>query len=266
MLKATRLAKKMGRQWVLKDVSLQVQAGEMLGIIGPNGSGKSTLLRLLSGEEPPDEGEIWLDNQPLDAYSLKDRAKKWAVLTQEQVSDLSFTAEEIVFMGRYPYRRHFFGQTDEDERVVGRVMQETQVQPIRHRRYSELSGGERQRVAIARVMSQEPQLLILDEPTTYLDIHYQLAVLDRLKSWQKTYGLTIVVVLHDLNLAAQYCDSLLVLKNGKQVRTGTARQVIEPGLVEEVYGIKPVMINHPTLNVPQILLTSGSCIYQEGIS
>lgn len=266
MLKATRLAKKMGRQWVLKDVSLQVKAGEMLGIIGPNGSGKSTLLRLLSGEEPPDEGEIWLDNQPLDAYSLKDRAKKWAVLTQEQVSDLSFTAEEIVFMGRYPYRRHFFGQTDEDERVVGRVMQETQVQPIRHRRYSELSGGERQRVAIARVMSQEPQLLILDEPTTYLDIHYQLAVLDRLKSWQKTYGLTIIVVLHDLNLAAQYCDSLLVLKNGKQVRTGTARQVIEPGLVEEVYGIKPVMINHPTLNVPQILLTSGSCIYQEGIS
>jgi iron complex transport system ATP-binding protein len=266
MLKAAGLAKKLGQRWVLKEISFQVKPGEMLGIIGPNGSGKSTLLRLLTGEDAPDAGKVWLDGQPLESYPLRERAKKWAILTQEQVSDLSFTAEEVVFMGRYPYRRRFFGQTGEDRMVVDRVMRETQVYPVRHRLYSELSGGERQRVSIARVMSQEPRLLILDEPTTYLDIHYQLAVLDRLKNWQKRDGLTVIVVLHDLNLAAQYCDALLVLKDGKLVRTGTAREVIEPGLVEEVYGVRPVIIDHPTHHVPQILLTSAKGVYQEEIS
>ncbi|MBA4603030.1 heme ABC transporter ATP-binding protein [Thermoactinomyces mirandus] len=257
MLKATRLAKKLGQWWVLNDITLEVKAGEMLGIIGPNGSGKSTLLRLLSGEEKPDQGEVLFLEKPLHEYSLQERAKQLAVLTQEQVSDLSFTAEEIVMMGRHPYHRSFFGPTPEDERIVCRVMDETETRDMKLHRFNELSGGERQRVSIARVMAQEPKLLMLDEPTTYLDIHYQLAVLDRLKAWQKESFLTVIIVLHDLNLAAQYCDSLLVLKEGRQVRNGTIRQVIEPRLVEEVYGIRPVIVNHPILHIPQVLLTSN---------
>ncbi len=258
MLKATGLAKKFGKRWVLKDISLEVKAGEMLGIIGPNGSGKSTLLSILSGENKPDRGKIWLQKKPLHEIPFKDRARRLAVLTQEQVSDLSFTAEEIVLMGRHPYHRSFFGPTSEDKKVVCRVMEETKTRTMRHHHFAELSGGERQRVSIARVMAQEPKILMLDEPTTYLDIHYQLAVLDRLKEWQKESFLTVIIVLHDLNLAAQYCDSLLVLKDGRQVRNGTIKQVIEPQLVEEVYGIKPVIVKHPVLHIPQVLLTSNS--------
>ncbi|MGA8942625.1 MAG: heme ABC transporter ATP-binding protein [Thermoactinomyces sp.] len=258
MLKATGLVKKLGQQLVLKGISLEARAGEMLGIIGPNGSGKSTLLSILSGEEKPDQGSVWLQGRPLHAYSMQERARQLAVLTQEQVSDLSFTAEEIVLMGRHPYHRSFFGPTPEDEQIVSRVMEETETQRMKHHRFAELSGGERQRVSIARVMAQEPKLLMLDEPTTYLDVHYQLAVLDRLKRWQKNSLLTVIIVLHDLNLAAQYCDSLLVLKDGRQVRYGTVRQVIEPRLVEEVYGIKPVIVSHPILHIPQVLLTSNT--------
>lgn len=258
MLKATGLAKKLGHRWVLKDISLEVKAGEILGIIGPNGSGKSTLLSILSGEEKPDQGNVQFQGKPLHEVPLQDRARQLAVLIQEQVSNLSFTAEEIVLMGRHPYHRSFFGPTPEDEQIVCRVMEETETRNMKHHRFTELSGGERQRVSIARVMAQEPKLLMLDEPTTYLDVHYQLAVLDRLKGWQKESSLTVIIVLHDLNLAAQYCDSLLVLKDGRQVRNGTIKQVIEPQLVEEVYGIKPVIVNHPILHIPQVLLTANS--------
>jgi iron complex transport system ATP-binding protein len=254
MLTARRLGKKIGSRWILRGIDLTVTHGEMVGILGPNGSGKSTLIRLLTGEWTADEGEVWLDGQPVKRYSHKARARKVAVLTQETMREIAFTVREVVQMGRHPYQGRWPWATEADRQVVEKVMEETGLLPLGERLVPSLSGGERQRVAIARTMAQEPLLLVLDEPTTYLDIHHQLTILDLLKKWQHECGLTLVVVLHDLNLAAQYCDRLLFLKKGQAVKIGPVKEVLGERLIEEVYGVKTIIVPHPEMGVPQVFL------------
>lgn len=252
MLRAKGLTKRYGGRFALEGVDLRVEQGETVGLIGPNGSGKSTLVRLLCGEEKPDEGRIFLAGRELSAWSPRERAKQMAVLPQEALPPVSFTVEEVVKMGRHPHmRRPWMGR--EDWKVVEEVLERTGLAPDRHRPVNRLSGGERQRVAIAKAMAQEPRLMILDEPTTYLDVRYQLEILDAVRRWKKQ-GMSILMVLHDLNLAAQYCDRLLLLKEGKPVGEGRPSEVIRSDLIREVYGIEVIIIPHPDNGLPQVLL------------
>jgi iron complex transport system ATP-binding protein len=256
MLTAKDLRKSYGNLRVLEGIHLQIKQGECLGIIGPNGSGKSTLVKLLVGEEQPDQGEVILEEKKLSRYSKKERAQKVAVLPQEGMPLVPFTVEEVVRMGRHPYVGRWPWISEADQTIVEQVMVATGIDRYRGRLVEELSGGERQRVAIAKAMAQEPTLLVLDEPTTFLDIQYQLAILDLLYQWQREKSLTMITVLHDLNLAAQYCDRLLMMKEGKVVKVGLPHEVLQSDLIEEVYGVRPLIVSHPKLNVPQIFLQS----------
>ncbi|WP_370872844.1 ABC transporter ATP-binding protein [Croceifilum oryzae] len=234
-------------------ISLQLKRGESIGILGSNGSGKTTLLRMISGELMPDQGEIWLEEQNLLKLKPKARARKIAVLAQELLGDAPFTVREMIEMGRYPYLSRFETLSDHDHDVVDQILQQTNLLDRRHTRITELSGGERQRVAIARALVQEPDILLLDEPTTYLDLEAQWSLLDICKHWQKEKGLTLVMVIHDLNVASLFCDRVLFLQDGKCIAEGTPKEVISASLVEQVYGVTTVVIPHPETGVPQIL-------------
>lgn len=239
---------------VLQNITFNVNTGECLGIIGPNGSGKSTLLRLLTGIELLDSGTIAIDGKSIQQIPREELSKYMAVLPQEPLPSIPYRVEDVVMMGRYPHRKRFYTHTEEDYRVVDRIIEETGLENRRHRLLHQLSGGERQRVAIARTLAQQPTILLLDEPTTFLDIGYQIEILQLLKKWQMEHHLTMIVVLHDLNLAAQYCDRLLLLSNGRLVSEGTPEKVITSSQVDQVYGTTPIVIPHPISKVPQLLL------------
>ncbi|SFJ46443.1 heme ABC transporter ATP-binding protein [Thermoflavimicrobium dichotomicum] len=265
MLKAQGLVKSYGSRCVLHEVDLEVERGECVGIVGPNGSGKSTLMKVLIGEELADRGQVWLDGRELSLYHPKERAKKVAVLAQESLGSVPFTVEEVVYMGRYPYQKKWSWKGKKDRQIVEQMMKLMGIEAYRDRSVESLSGGERQRVAIAKALAQEPELLILDEPTTYLDIHYQLAILDLLHEYRQKHQLTMIMVLHDLNLAAQYCDRIVMLKEGKVHVIGRPEQVIQTRFIDEVFEVKPIILSHPKWHVPQLLLSAKreSCVSGE---
>lgn len=255
MIVAQHVNKSYERTPVLHDINLTVQRGEFFGIIGPNGSGKSTLIQTLSGVEKMDSGSIHLAGRPLASYSRKALAKWLAVLQQETLPPLRFTVREVVEMGRYPFQ-NWLGDEEEDHTVlIDEIMDKLHLKGLADRMLDQLSGGELQRVALAKVMAQQPTLLMLDEPTTYLDIGYQMQMMDAVRRWQSESGLTAVAVLHDLNLAAQYCDRMMLMNRGRIVKIGTPDEVLNEELIAEVYGTKPIIMPHPVSNQPQILLT-----------
>lgn len=256
MLQVQNISYSLQNKPFLSGIHFHVKRGETLGIIGPNGSGKSTLIKLMSRLFLPDEGQILLDGQPLSRFRGKSLARKLAVVSQEGVATLPITVQEAVEMGRYPYYSFWHRDGNQDEEIVQQVMEKTGLSPLKNKSLDELSGGERQRVAIACAFAQEPEILLLDEPTTFLDIGYQLAILNLVRTWQKETGGTAIMVLHDLNLAAQYCDRLLLMEKGKVVQLGEAREIIDSELLSMVYGTRPVIIDHPNLGIPQILLDS----------
>ncbi|GIP38784.1 ABC transporter ATP-binding protein [Paenibacillus sp. J31TS4] len=253
MIEAHNLVKAYRGRTVLQGVSLAAREGEFVGILGPNGSGKSTLLRLLSGFEAPDAGTIRLGGRPLASWTRRELARAVAVLQQETIPSVGFPVRDIVEMGRFPYQS-WLGHDPEGEAVVGRIMEKLDLAPLADVPLGLLSGGERQRVALAKTMAQQPALLMLDEPTTFLDIGYQVQMMDYVRAWRDEEGLTVLAVLHDLNLAAQYCDRLLVMKEGRLVAEGTPQEVLTPQRIAEVYGTEPLVIPHPATGVPQILL------------
>jgi iron complex transport system ATP-binding protein len=243
---------------ILKGISLQVKPGEVFGVIGPNGSGKSTLLSVLSGVSKPDSGTVRIDGRDLQAYSRRELACRMAVLQQDSLPPVSFTVREVVEMGRYPFQNWLGHEASDPAERIDAIMKKLEIAQFADRTLEQLSGGERQRVALGKAMAQEPKLLLLDEPTTYLDIGYQIQMMDYVRSWQQESGLTVVAVLHDLNLAAQYCDRILVLKEGLVVQTGTPEQVVKSELIAEVYRTEPTVLPHPVSRQPQILLNPGS--------
>lgn len=255
MIHVDGVAKTYGRLQVLQGVDFHIRPGEFCGLIGPNGSGKSTLLHLLSGVEEANSGDIQVDGRPVRRYHRKELAKLLAVLQQEALPPVGFTVRQVIEMGRYPYQNWLGEDMDADADVrLGNIIRRLDLEELADRPIDHLSGGQRQRVALAKVMAQEPRLLLLDEPTTYLDIGYQVQLMDYIREWQREMQLTVIAVLHDLNLASQYCDRLIVLHGGVIAADGPPGEVMNEKLIARVYGTEPVILPHPVNQAPQVLL------------
>lgn len=223
-----------GQKKIIHDVSLAVQNGEFVGIIGPNGSGKSTLLRAIYRIIQPNSGTILLGGQDLRNIKLAESAKKMGVVGQFNTINFDFTVFEMVMMGRTPHQKQFGGNTAEDYDIVLEAIKKVGMQQYLHCSFSALSGGEKQRIVLARALAQKPELLILDEPTNHLDIKYQLQIL----SIVKALGIGVLAALHDLSLAAMYCDTLYVLKAGEVIAHGAPNEILTSQLVRNVYEIE----------------------------
>lgn len=242
------------QDWVLKELSLRIERGEFIGVIGPNGSGKSTFLKILCRLLSPQEGEIFLDTVSLKEMSQREIAKKIALVPQEAYSLFPFRVIEIVLMGRSPYLGHLMFEGAEDLEIAKRAMDWTGVLSIGERYVDELSGGERKRVFIARALAQEPEIILLDEPTANLDIHHQVDFLNLILSLNQERGLTIVMASHDLNIASEYCDRLILLREGRIYKMGSPREVITRETIEEVYGCRVWVDQNPISGMPRITL------------
>src|SRR2546423_13750472 len=221
---------------LLYAVHLQVRAGEMLGLLGPNGSGKTTLLRLISGVLRPRQGKIFLEGRDLQQWGRRGVAQRIAVVPQELHMPFAFTVEHMVGLGRTPFVNFVGSQTRYDQGIVQEAMQAAGIDTLAHRVFNELSGGERQRVIIAKALAQEPQLLLLDEPTSHLDIKYQVETLELVQRLNRERGVTVIAALHDLNLAARYFPRLVLFQRGI-VADASPAEVLEPHLLKRVYGI-----------------------------
>jgi len=242
--------------WRLHAISLAVDEGNVLGIIGPNGSGKSTLLRIGAGVLQPAAGAVRLRGRALAGLSRREVARELGYLPQAVSSAFDYTVEEVVAMGRFPHLHGagFLAQSDLD--AVERCLRETAVEPYRGRCLSSLSGGERQRVFLASVLAQEPRALLLDEPTTALDLHHQtrfFALLRRLAA----QGMGVAVVTHDVNLASLYCDRLALLREGRLVELGAPADVLTEAVLRATYGDEVLLERHPTSGRPIVLPAGG---------
>jgi iron complex transport system ATP-binding protein len=239
---------------VLKNVSFQIKEGEFLGIIGPNGSGKSTLLRTLSQYLKPSSGIVLYRDNDLYTMAQNEIARDFAFVPQDTVFNFSFTVWEIVLMGRIPYLRRMQSETRQDFEKAKEAMRITDTLKLNDRQVNELSAGERQMVIIAKALAQEPKALFLDEPTSHLDIGHQVQILNLLKELNQKQKITVIIVLHDLNLASEYCDRILLLNNGSVHKIGEPQRVLTYQTIEEVYKTLVIVNKNPITGNPHILL------------
>ncbi|WP_299039257.1 ABC transporter ATP-binding protein [uncultured Pseudokineococcus sp.] len=233
-LEARQVAWRRGGVLVVDGVSLHPARGATVGLLGPNGSGKSSLLRLLAGAVRPDEGAVALDGVPLRSVPRRDVARAVAVVSQHADTEVDLCVRDVVRLGRHPHRGLLGGDPGRDDAAVDAALAHTGLTDRAERKWHTLSGGERQRAQIARALAQEPRELLLDEPTNHLDIHHQLELLQLVAR----LPVTSVVALHDLNLAAMFCDQLVVLTAGRVVAAGTPAEVLTAELVARVYGVR----------------------------
>ena len=246
-----------GKKNVLDDVSLAADTGEFLGLIGPNGSGKTTLLRVVSGVLPPTEGQVQLRGTNLQHIGRRKLARTMAFLPQDLAVDFSFTVREVVLMGRSPHLPRIGHEKRKDLEVTERAMALTGVEHLANQIITEISGGERQRVFIAMCLAQEPELLVLDEPTNHLDIAHQLAALDLIRSLNRQSCMTVISVFHDLNLAAEYCQRLVVLDRGRVAAIGPPEDVLTTDMIQQVYGVKVFAERNRISDKPHIMVAAG---------
>jgi len=240
--------------WVLQDVSFRVEKGEFLGVIGPNGSGKTTLLKILYHLLSPQRGEILLELVPMKKMSRSDIGKRIAVVAQETHLLFPFSVFEMVLMGRSPYLGHLMFESGKDLEIAKKAMEWTKILPFSERPIDELSGGERKRVFIARALAQEPEVILLDEPTANLDIHHQIDFLDLILNLNRERGLTIIMASHDMNIASEFCDRLILLQGGRIYKMGTPEEVITKENIERVYGCEVWVDQNPISRMPRISL------------
>ncbi|WP_129690003.1 ABC transporter ATP-binding protein [Gottfriedia acidiceleris] len=237
---------------ISRNLSVQIPDGSFTVIVGPNGCGKSTLLRTLSNLLKPSEGQILLDGEAITSYKSKEVARKLGLLPQSSTAPDGITVANLIAHGRYPYQSLIRQWTDEDEAAVMSAMELTNTSDLSHRYVDELSGGQRQRVWVAMVLAQQTPMLLLDEPTTYLDIAHQIELLELFKDLNQQ-GNTLVAVLHDLNHAARYADNIIAMKDGQVIAQGDPREIITAKLVEEVFGLKCIIIDDPIANTPLVI-------------
>ncbi|CRL50560.1 MULTISPECIES: heme ABC transporter ATP-binding protein [Pseudomonas] len=253
MLRTQNLHIRRGAKTVLSDITIELRPGEVLGVLGPNGAGKSTLLGALCGELHADHGSVWLDDRELRHWAAPQRAQRLAVLPQVSTLDFAFRVEEVVGMGRLP---HQSGRVRDDE-IVAAALHAADASHLSGRSYLALSGGERQRVHLARVLAQlwpgeAGQTLLLDEPTSMLDPLHQHTTLQAVREFADR-GAAVLVILHDLNLAARYCDRLLLLEGGRPVALDTPEQVLKPEPLKAVFGLEVLVQQHPERGHPLII-------------
>ncbi|MEA1939152.1 MAG: ABC transporter ATP-binding protein [Candidatus Caldatribacteriota bacterium] len=239
---------------ILSDINFSLLKGELLGIIGPNGSGKTTLLNIISGILKPNKGEISLLTQNLNKLPIEKIAKFISVVPQDTWVTFNFKAKEVVFMGRMPYISRIKGETINDYQISREAMVKTHCLSLSENNIQEISGGERQRIFLAKALAQTPRLLLLDEFTSHLDLKYKYEMLKLLKIALKEDDLTIISTFHDLNLASIASDRLLLLNEGKIEKMGTPQEVLNEENLQKAYGAKPILISHPGLKVPQIIM------------
>lgn len=241
---------------VLRDITFQVSPGELVGLIGPNGCGKSTIIRAFSHIILPSSGKVLLDSRDIRHISRRELAQLVGVVPQLPILPSSFTAFEIVLMGRNPHLGLFQYEGPKEMELAWEAMARTGTQELAKRRVNELSGGEIQCLLIARVLAQETRVILLDEPTANLDIGRQLDVLDLIKRLCGEKKSTVLAAIHDLNLAAQYCDRLVMINDGRIHAIGTPTEVITKQNVEEVYGADNCVFPHPINKLPTVLLNT----------
>lgn len=239
---------------ILVNLSVRVGSGEMVAVAGPNGSGKTTLLRLLSGTLRPRQGEVVLDAEPVCRLSRLAIARRVAVLSQDTSVPFALTVRQIVMMGRIPYLRPLVGETRRDYEVAQQAMVATATDHLADRIFNELSGGERQRVLIAMALAQQPSLLLLDEPTVHLDINHQIEILELVRRLNREGGITVVGVMHDLNLAALYFDRVVLIDRGSIVASGRPAEVLVPETVQRVFNTSVQVVPHPTHAAPYLIV------------
>lgn len=223
----------LGNTEILRGIDFEANEGEFVGIIGPNGSGKSTLLRCLYRVLTPSEGAVFLDGKKLSSYRVKESAQKLAVVAQHNYYNFEFSVRDVVMMGRAPHKRALDRDTAEDYQIMRQSLKAVGMQEFEERSFSTLSGGEQQRIILARALAQQTPCLILDEPTNHLDIKYQLWLMDIVKN----LDCTVISAVHDLNIAAMYCDRLYAMKQGKVIAQGTPHQLLTPDLIRELYEV-----------------------------
>jgi len=242
---------------VLTDLTYAIDSGKILGVLGPNGSGKSTLLKLLTRVLRGQDGTIELFGQNLLTLTQGDIARSVAFVPQETQQSFPFTIAQMVLMGRFPHHSGWGGWHWEDSTDLATAyaaMVDLDVAHLGTRLITDVSGGERQRAIIARALAQEPKVLLLDEPTAFLDLHHQLDIARILRQLNRDRGLTVVIVSHDLNLASQYCDHLILLNQGRIVKGGSPKEVIEADILEAVYGCRVLIDRHPQSGLPRVSL------------
>lgn len=242
---------------ILKELNINIPIGKTTAIIGPNGCGKSTLLKSIGRILDLKKGSIYLDGKEIHKTPTKELASKLAVLPQSPIAPQGLTVEELVSFGRYPYQKGFGKLTQQDKEIITWAIDATNLREIRFKSVDSLSGGQKQRVWIAMALAQETDIILLDEPTTYLDMAYQLEVLELLDELNKEYGCTIVMVLHDLNLAAKFADYMVALGNvsglGALIKSGVPEEVMTPEILQRVYHIEANIAKDPVSNRPLCL-------------
>lgn len=239
---------------VLKGITFRVSRGDLVGLIGPNGSGKTTLLRTMCRTLFPKHGRVFLQERDLFTLSTRELAQRLGVVGQEEEADFPFRVWEVVLMGRFPHLVRFREETRADKEKAWRALELTRISHLAERLITELSGGEKQKVLIARALAQEPEVLLLDEPTSHLDINHQIEILDLISHLRHTQKLTVIMALHDINLASQYCDYLILLREGEIFSLGTPEEVITVENMQGVFGNQVWITLHPRHGRPQILL------------
>ena len=256
MMEVKNISYSYGPLKALDGVSFSLPQGKVVGLLGPNGSGKSTLCLCLAGvlEGKGFSGEINMAGQNLSRYTPEELALKMAVVFQDNLFSFDFTAYEIVLMGRSPYLRPLQPEGPEDHLIAEKAMRDCDCYDLKNRPIKSLSGGERQRVVLARALAQTTSVLLLDEPTNHLDLKHQKQILSMVQGLAASKGVLSVVVLHDLNLAGQFCDYLMLLDKGRLVKQGTPEEVLTPENLNPVYQINVHKISHPLTGRPQIII------------
>lgn len=242
-----------GEKEILHNVSLELERGKFYSIIGPNGSGKTTLLKNMSKLLETEENSVFIENSDITKLKNREIAKRIACVPQNTNIDFNFSVLDVVLMGRSPYLRRFQSESETDVNIVKKAMLSTNTWHLREKGINEISGGERQRVIVARALAQETNIMLLDEPVSQLDIHHQVDLMDTIRSLIDTCGLTVVAVLHDLNIAAQYSDYLILLNGGRIVSQGSPQHVLTEDNLEKVYNLKVYIMNNPVTNKPHII-------------
>jgi iron complex transport system ATP-binding protein len=259
MILAEGLSFEYGADFHLEEIGFRIPAGGFWGIVGPNGSGKSTLLKILSRVLIPARGSVQIEATPLKDISIQALARRVAFVGSEAHFAFPFRVWEVVLMGRIPFVGRLASYSKDDQEKARAALRKTEAWELRDRYITDLSSGERQRILLARALAQEPKVLMLDEPTAHLDLHYEIEIFNILKTLNATSHLTILAVSHNLNLMAEFCDTLMVLNSGRCHRIGQPTEILTSELLREVFRIECTIAPNPYSKAPTILInTTGN--------